>query len=150
MADTIRLTVLTGPHKDSKYCFRGPSLSKIGRDPDCFVQLFGTRRDMLISRCHCRLDIDPPNIRVRDLNSSNGTYINGKKVEPADPGPAALADPADEGRSNAVLEHGDVLTVGGTTFRVDIVECPPPGTNLPEEAVWSENEVAKRNCPISC
>jgi len=105
---------------------------------------------MLISRCHCRLDIDPPNIRVQDLSSSNGTYINGKKVEAVDPGPTAIADRADEASSNAVLEDGDVLTVGGTTFRVDIVDCPPPGANLPEEAIWNENELAKKNCPFSC
>jgi pSer/pThr/pTyr-binding forkhead associated (FHA) protein len=105
---------------------------------------------MLISRCHCRLDIDPPNIQVRDLNSSNGTFINGERVDPVDPGPKAITDQAEEDSSNAVVKDGDFLTVGGTTLRVDIVDCPPPGTNVPEEAIWNEEEVAKKNCPFSC
>ena len=150
MSTTVRLTVLTGPHRNSKYCFRGPSLSKVGRAEECFVQLSGALRDMLISRCHCRLDIDPPNIQVRDLNSSNGTFINGERVDPVDPGPKAITDQAEEDSSNAVVKDGDFLTVGGTTLRVDIVDCPPPGTNVPEEAIWNEEEVAKKNCPFSC
>jgi eukaryotic-like serine/threonine-protein kinase len=33
-----------------------------------------------ISRYHCLLDINPPNIRVRDFGSKNRTYVNGKKI----------------------------------------------------------------------
>jgi pSer/pThr/pTyr-binding forkhead associated (FHA) protein len=112
--------------------------------------LSGTLRDALISRCHCRLDIDPPDIQVRDLNSSNGTYINGTRVAPIDSGPKGISDQAEEDGLNAGLRDGDLLTVGGTTLRVDIVDCPPAGTNLPEEAIWNENELAKKNCPFSC
>jgi hypothetical protein len=81
MATTIRLTVLTGGHRNRKSCFCGPTRCQIGRAPDCFVQLSGTQNDKLISRHHCQLNIDPPWIRIVDLNSSNGTYVNGKKVE---------------------------------------------------------------------
>src|SRR5437870_6483923 len=153
MATTVKLTVLTGPHKNDRYCFRGPCLSKVGRTSECFVQLSGTLRDLPISRCHCRLDIDPPNIQVRDLNSSNGTFVNGRKVEPVEQVPDEITDWADGESSNSVLRDGDLLTVGGTTLRVDIVECPRLGTDVPgvpEEAIWNENELAKKNCPSSC
>ena len=149
MATTVRLTVLTGPHKNSRYCFRGPAFSKVGRAAECFVNLSGTSRDLLISRCHCRLDIDPPNVQVRDLNSSNGTFINGKQVEPVEAAKQIGAQ-VDGDSSNPALKDGDLLTVGGTTLRVDMVDCPPTGTNLAEEDIWSENELAKRNCPFSC
>ncbi|MDF0552306.1 FHA domain-containing protein [Kamptonema sp. UHCC 0994] len=33
-----------------------------------------------ISRYHCLLDINPPDIRVRDFGSKNGTFVNGKKI----------------------------------------------------------------------
>jgi pSer/pThr/pTyr-binding forkhead associated (FHA) protein len=36
--------------------------------------------DMTISRYHCLLDINSPDIRVRDLGSLNGTIVNGKKI----------------------------------------------------------------------
>jgi predicted component of type VI protein secretion system len=125
MATTVRLKLLTGPHKNRKYCFNGPTRCEVGRAFDCFVQLSGTERDLLISRHHCQLDIDPPMVRIGDLGSINGTYINGKKVEPtfrnaaATPGDATFVD----------VENGDLITIGGTTFRVDIVDCPSLAAN---------------------
>src|SRR4051794_23873148 len=89
MATTVRLKLLTGLHKDRKYCFYGPTRCEVGRAFDCFVQLSGTERDRLISRHHCQFDIDPPTVRIGDLGSINGTYINGKKVEPTSKNAAA-------------------------------------------------------------
>ena len=54
----------------------------------------------LVSRVHCRLTSLPNGeLEVRDLNSTNGTFVNGERVE------------------NAVLESGDRLQVG----RVELV-----------------------------
>ena len=36
----------------------------------------------LVSRVHCRLEIAPSgDLQVRDLNSTNGTFVNGERVE---------------------------------------------------------------------
>jgi pSer/pThr/pTyr-binding forkhead associated (FHA) protein len=54
----------------------------------------------LVSRVHCRLTALPGGeLEVRDLNSTNGTFVNGERVE------------------SAVLSSGDRLQVG----RVDLV-----------------------------
>ena len=54
----------------------------------------------LVSRVHCRLTALPGGeLEVRDLNSTNGTFVNGERVE------------------NAVLSSGDRLQVG----RVELV-----------------------------
>ncbi len=54
----------------------------------------------LVSRVHCRVTALPGGeLEVRDLNSTNGTFVNGERVE------------------NAVLESGDRLQVG----RVELV-----------------------------
>ncbi len=82
MFTAIRLTVLTGPHRNRRSCFCGSTRCQVGRDLQCFVQLSGTERNQLISRHHCQLDTHPPEIQVEDLRSSNGTYVNGKKVDP--------------------------------------------------------------------
>lgn len=37
--------------------------------------------DPLVSRRHARLDVEDGIIYVTDLNSSNGTYLNGRRVE---------------------------------------------------------------------
>lgn len=54
----------------------------------------------LVSRVHCRLTALPGgDLEVRDLNSTNGTFVNGERVE------------------NAMLASGDRLQVG----RVELV-----------------------------
>jgi eukaryotic-like serine/threonine-protein kinase len=129
MATAVRLTVLTGPHKDCKFCLCGSHRCDIGRALDCFIRLSGAERDQFISRHHCQLDIDPPSVQVRDLRSNNGTFVNGKQVQP---GPGERPSMV-----GAVLDDGDLLTVGGTTLRVEIVSCPhteqgPDGRTVPK------------------
>jgi pSer/pThr/pTyr-binding forkhead associated (FHA) protein len=55
----------------------------------------------LVSRLHCRLSADASGqLVVEDLDSQNGTFVNGKKVE------------------RATLKSGDRLTVGRVDFTV--------------------------------
>lgn len=55
----------------------------------------------LISRVHCRLTADASDqLIVEDLESTNGTKVNGKAID------------------RAVLREGDTLTVGRVEFRV--------------------------------
>jgi pSer/pThr/pTyr-binding forkhead associated (FHA) protein len=146
MATTIRLTVLTGAHKNRKYCFCGPTHCEVGRALDCFVQLSGTERDQLISRHHCRLEIDPPLVHVADLGSSNGTYVNGSKVEPIS---TRTGDPP--GSEKVVdVNNGDLITVGGTTFQVDVVDCPHVDEEREGIPVWEPGQTAKKECPLPC
>ncbi len=153
MATTVRITVLNGPHKGQRFCFRGATHCLLGRADDCFVQLAGEEKDLLISRHHCQLDVNPACILgtfVRDLGSLNGTYINGKRVAPTD---QDLADvPLWLARSfpNSAVEDGDIITVGGTSLQIDLVDCPPEGVEQAGGPVWAEAEVAKRDCPIPC
>jgi pSer/pThr/pTyr-binding forkhead associated (FHA) protein len=117
MSTAVRLTVLTGPHQNHRVCFCGPNRCEVGRDLNCFIQLSGTERDRLISRHHCLLGINPPAIQVEDLGSSNGTYINGSRVDPI---PKEMVSET----AGLAVNHGDVLTIGGTTLRVEVVDCP--------------------------
>jgi diguanylate cyclase (GGDEF)-like protein len=59
-----------------------------------------------VSRRHARLDVAPGGgtVELRDLGSTNGLFVNGRKVE-------AL-------RAPAVLVHGDVLRVGSHAFKL--------------------------------
>jgi pSer/pThr/pTyr-binding forkhead associated (FHA) protein len=53
------------------------ALVLLGRDPGCDVRLESCR----VSRIHCCLSRDRDEILVRDLGSTNGTMINGRRVE---------------------------------------------------------------------
>jgi pSer/pThr/pTyr-binding forkhead associated (FHA) protein len=79
-----------------------------------------------VSRLHCRLDIDPPLVWLRDLGSRNGTYLNGERLGQRDEGRSpdeAAAAPSSED----FVIGGDEIRVGNTVFSVEI--------NWPEEAV---------------
>src|SRR4051812_25903807 len=53
----------------------GPAL--IGRAPEANIRI----RDTSVSRQHCRLDLIGTHWFVTDLNSKNGTNVNGRTVQ---------------------------------------------------------------------
>jgi pSer/pThr/pTyr-binding forkhead associated (FHA) protein len=49
----------------------------IGRHPKCEIELPFTE----ISRRHAEISLGPDGFRIVDLNSNNGVYVNGKKID---------------------------------------------------------------------
>ena len=78
-----------------------PEGATLGRTRVADIRL----EDALLSRVHCRFDFDSEGPTLQDLGSSNGTSLNGKPLE----GPPAH------------LHEGDVITVGETQLRVEVV-----------------------------
>ena len=66
----------------------------IGRDPDADIRI----DEALVSRRHASITGDQGRISVADLNSTNGTFVNGQAV------------------SRKELSPGDILRVGATEF----------------------------------
>ena len=83
MPAMVTLTAVEGNLKGKEYVFREPSKYFVGRAAACRVHLPAHEDHATISRFHCVLDIDPPRIRVRDLGSLNGTYVNRHRIESA-------------------------------------------------------------------
>jgi pSer/pThr/pTyr-binding forkhead associated (FHA) protein len=116
----------------TEYVFDEPCQPVIGRANDCTIQLPTNFRFAEVSRHHCLLDIDPPAIRVRDLGSLNGTFVNGEVI-----GQPRINRAPEEKRANASttreLKGGDQLQVGTLVFRVgvDASEEPMPAVYLP-------------------
>jgi len=59
----------------------------------------------LVSRLHCRLEVTEHRIDIVDLDSTNGTFVNGKRV--------------DRGR----IQSGDLLQVGRLSLTVQKVKA---------------------------
>jgi pSer/pThr/pTyr-binding forkhead associated (FHA) protein len=92
------------------------------------------------------LEVDVPCIRVKDLGSTNGTYINGREIE-SDSREAHPTTRCDPDCSPAILTNGDILTVGGTSLKVEVVDCPPAyESDQGDPALWKPGEIAKKNC----
>ena len=82
----------------SPFSFRIPpgKIKTIGRAPNADFIVDAT----LVSRLHCRLSAGAAELQVEDLDSTNGTYVNGERVE------------------RAALKSGDKLGVGEVEFVV--------------------------------
>ena len=80
MSAKIILTVISGTLKGQKFQFSDRTTCIIGRAKDCSLQLPNDEYHKGISRYHCLLDINPPQLRVRDFGSLHGTYVNGKMI----------------------------------------------------------------------
>lgn len=73
--------------------------------------------DPLMSRVHFALDSDSGMIRIRDLGSRNGTYVNGQLIKIQE------------------LNHGDMIVAGQTRFDVvvDRSESSSPQAGAPNQ-----------------
>src|SRR5437763_10175017 len=94
----ITLTVTAGPHKGRSFTFVGHDTFLVGRSSHAHFRL--PVKDRYFSRVHFLVEVNPPQCRLLDMGSRNGTYVNGQKVERAD------------------LQPGDRIRAGRTILRV--------------------------------
>ncbi len=94
----VRVKILQGSHAGKEVKIPVPKCV-IGRGDECHLR----PQSDAISRRHCVIISNDQEVVVRDLNSRNGTYVNGERV-------------AEE----AVLLTGDVLRVGPLEFEMMI------------------------------
>jgi serine/threonine protein kinase len=77
----------------------GPA-TVIGRAQECDLVL----KSADVSKRHCRIVVQPDQVIVEDLASSNGTFVNGEQID------------------RVKLADGDELEIAGHIFRVRVVE----------------------------
>ena len=87
------LRVKEGPARNTEFRLRNDPV-QIGRALSCQLRIAGER----ISRQHAKIEPADGGFVLTDLKSSNGTFVNGERVE------------------NRKLEHGDEITIGNVTF----------------------------------
>ena len=92
--DHSYLVMIYGEYLGRRFTIKDKAIV-IGRSPDCDIQL----ADDCVSRMHCRVIASREGVVVSDLNSTNGTYLNGTAV---------AARP---------LKDGDKIKVGRSIFK---------------------------------
>ncbi len=120
MTAEVRLTVERGLHEGRRFVFHSRTVGTVGRAEGCLLRLPSDLIHRDVSRHHCLLSINPPEVWVRDLGSKNGTYVNGEKIGQREWGTPPEACSGFE-MAECRLEDGDALRVGGTVFRVSIL-----------------------------
>ena len=96
----VTLRVLEGPYHGREFTFDHHDTFLIGRGEAAHLYL---PDDRFFSRHHCLLEIAPPRCFLRDLGSTNGTFVNGQKV------------------SEIFLRNGDHIQGGMTVLEVQVV-----------------------------
>lgn len=109
-APYVRLAITAGPHTGESLLIDRFETILVGRSRDAHLQL---DRDAYFSRFHFRLEINPPDCRLLDLQSANGTLVNRQRV------------------TEAFLKDGDEISGGQTRIvvtttpqRKTLVEIP--------------------------
>lgn len=96
----VKLKVLRGASEGKEIEIRGSSFV-IGRSEECNLRA----NSDAISRKHCEIRVADNDVRVRDLGSRNGTFVNGNRLD----GPHAI-------------NMGDQLRVGPLEFLVTVTD----------------------------
>ena len=95
----VILKVLAGPYNGQEFTFDQHDTFLIGRSENAHLYL---PEDRFFSRHHCLLEIAPPRCFLRDLGSTNGTFVNGKRVQ------------------EVFLQSGDRVQGGQTVLEVEV------------------------------
>src|SRR2546430_408565 len=75
----VQLLVTSGPHEGLSFTFEDHESFLVGRSPQAHCRL--PDDDPYISRYHFLIEVSPPHCRLLDLESQNGTLVNGQRVE---------------------------------------------------------------------
>ncbi|APZ95556.1 protein kinase domain-containing protein [Fuerstiella marisgermanici] len=110
----VTLKVTEGPSAGRVLQYTNHQTCILGRSKEAQLRLSPNRQ---FSRFHCRLEISPPEVAVVDLGSTNGTKVNGQRIE------------------TAMLATGDEVTVGDTKFTVTIQHSPEPSSSSHDATV---------------
>jgi serine/threonine-protein kinase len=115
--------VLSGPHVGRTFTFEQHDTFLIGRSDTAHLYL---PDDRFFSRHHCLLEISPPRCFLRDLGSTNGTYVNGVKVQ------------------ETYLRNGDQIQGGQTVLAVEVTT----DTAVPT-ALYNQQGIARSEIPAT-
>ncbi len=138
----VTLSIQDGPMKGQEKVFDEADIFIVGRMEDCHYSL---NDDPYLSRHHFMLEINPPEVFIRDLGSLNGTFVNGEKFG----GRSASESPEKAGRRGEELElkDGDLIKCGYTEMKVVISAGDEPpksemdfGEKSPSDAAAGSDE----------
>lgn len=97
----------------------------IGREEDCQLR----PNSDLVSRHHCVIAVDDFTVRIRDLGSTNGTFVNNQRIT-----------------TQVVLKQGDLIRIGKLAFEMQIraVDTAAKVQTVPEPVAIDYTKSAQR------
>ena len=122
-----KLVVKKGPDEGNIYEFENKAV--IGRGESCDITLTDTQ----VSRKHLSVKVENDKVIIRDLGSSNGTYVNGEKIEKAE------------------LDYENLIQIGRTEFYITNksgaeLDSSTENVVLTEEKTFSDESLKILSC----
>ncbi len=99
----VILDVVQGPRRGRSFVFERHDTFIVGRSRFVHCPM---PDDSALSRDHFMIEINPPMCELRDLGSTNGTFVNNQRVE------------------RVRLSSGDLIAAGQSVFRVRVETTP--------------------------
>jgi serine/threonine protein kinase len=139
MAARVSLVVTAGPIRGRRFDFTAHDTFLFGRGPECHARLDAS--DVSASRHHFLLEVNPPQARLHDLGSLNGTHVNGVRHGGRRPDETPEQAKA-RGLAQVELRDGDEIRVGATLIRVEAAApaSRPPASAPPAPALPPPDE----------
>jgi serine/threonine-protein kinase len=127
----VILDVLEGPRKGRSFIFDHPDTFIVGRSRFVHCPM---PEDSALSRDHFLIEVNPPRCEIRDLGSTNGTFVNERRVD------------------RVRLNSGDRIAAGQSIFgvRVDAGTNPELETPAIKEQRTTTIALAPNGVPIRC
>ncbi|NUQ66934.1 MAG: FHA domain-containing protein [Phycisphaerales bacterium] len=110
--------VLVRPDGTQKEAKITRATTVIGRQTDCALQI----PTAAVSRHHCEISVAGEAVSVRDLGSSNGTYVNQRRVNQTELSPGDLL---------AIGNLVFVVRIDGRPAEIEAEDCYEDGVVLP-------------------
>ncbi len=84
---------------------------------------------MIVSRKHCQINIEQNKLSIRNLGSSNGTIVNGKRIE------------------ESVINSGDLIQIGPVSFAVQVDGVPTKDSAIfaPTKRISNSDDISELN-----
>ncbi len=159
MGKKVTIEVTQGITKGQKYEYTAYERVFVGRQEDCAIVL----PEKTVSRYHCVLEITPPEVKLQDFGSLNGTFLNSEKIGQRDR-EQSWEEAKEEKHDEFILHNGDELGLGSKCKLKCIIEkgetCANCGVELPDGVSGDEtvpegeeytpvyhNDEGKRICP---
>jgi len=124
----VTLHVVAGPQTGRDFTFDQHDTFMIGRSEDA---QFCLPQDRFFSRHHCLIEIAPPQAFLRDLGSTNGTYVNGMLVD------------------TVYLKSGDRIQGGETVLEVEVSSGVEASANDKEKFISTQLSMVPVEC-LNC
>lgn len=110
----VNIEVTAGPARGRVFHINQADLFIVGRAKDSKISL---PNDPYLSRQHFVLEIAPPNCKITDLGSKNGTFVNGVRYGGRKPDTKIKQAP--DGAMSITIQAGEIV-VGDTRMKVSV------------------------------